>query len=398
MPPSLREWVKSQATITPPENEAVFPYSEFWWRAVGCVLLSGRVRPKWEKNRLNLTDLNRFCKAANFNQYYFQNAAEFLLAGEVVTTNLNEAFRPGKRFEDFWSRDLLRIEEVAQEALVSLISRFTPFHTWRPTLRFEGVLGLLRAFFAAFEGRALAAERIGGALLSFSKLPESDLASWVKALNPDADEPDWTPWLDENGQTALRDALYTAAWACKTTISEQDCFCLSVTGRVMLGLEPAPPVPPEVKEFKVLPDLSVLAGADLDPKILAVLFRYCRTKRIDRVLQFRVDKAALKEMPSASPEAELLNALKPFAPLPATVLDILEKRPPSCRGVVLVRSCRGLVKVENPELLSLIRAHPRLKGYPDRGGPPGFLTIKEGADVYNFIQRCQEHGFEVKSF
>lgn len=276
MPPLLREWVKSQATITPPENEAVFPYSEFWWRAVGCVLLSGRVRPKWEKNRLNLTDLNRFCKAANFNQYYFQKAAEFLIAGDVVTANLNEAFRPGKRFEDFWSRDLLRIEAVAQEALVSLISRFTPFRAWRPALRFEGVLGLLRAFFAALEGRALAAERIGGTLLSFSKLPESDLASWVKALNPDEDEPDWTPWLDENGQTALRDALYTAAWAYETTINKQDCFCLSVTGRVLLGLEPAPPVPPEVKELKVLSDLSVLAGTGLDPKLLAVLFRYCR--------------------------------------------------------------------------------------------------------------------------
>lgn len=103
-------------------------------------------------------------------------------------------------------------------------------------------------------------------------------------------------------------------------------------------------------------------------------------------------------MPSTSPGAELLNALKPCGPLPATVLDVLEKRPPSCRGVVLVRSCRGLVKVENPELLSLIRAHPRLKGYLDRGGPPGFLIIKEGADVHNFVQRCQEHGYEVKSF
>ena len=70
MPHSLQEWAKAQATAALPRDEAVFPYSEFWWRAVGCVLLSGRVRPKWEKNRINLTDLNRFCKAANFNQYF----------------------------------------------------------------------------------------------------------------------------------------------------------------------------------------------------------------------------------------------------------------------------------------------------------------------------------------
>lgn len=70
MPRSLQEWAKTQPAAAPPKDEAVFPYSEFWWRAVGCVLLSGRVRPKWEKDLPNLTDLNRFCKEANCNQHF----------------------------------------------------------------------------------------------------------------------------------------------------------------------------------------------------------------------------------------------------------------------------------------------------------------------------------------
>jgi len=236
-------------------------------------------------------------------------------------------------------------------------------------------------------------------LQAFSKLPERELASFMEDRNISFDEPNWEFRLDDRGQTALINALYTAAWAFETTKVKQDWFCLSQTGRVMLGLEPAPPAPPEVKDFKVLPDRSVLAGIDLNAKTLAVLFRHCRTKRIDRILEFCVDAPALKEMPSmASPGLELLNVLKPCAPLPATVLDILEDRVPARGGLVLFRSCRGLIKIENPELLSLIRTHPRLKGYLDSRAPAGYLIIKDGADPRRFIERCQQHGFEVKPF
>jgi hypothetical protein len=399
MLPALQAWADSQTTRATPNGDAIFPHSEFWWRATACVLLSGRVRPKWAKKLPNLTDLTRFCKDANFNQNYFQNAAEFLVAGDVVSANFNEDYQPGKCFEDFWSRDFRRIKTVAQKALISLFGRLTPFHSWRPTLLFDGVFALLGAFFAALEGRALPASQIGKSLLAFSKLPERELASFMEDRDIPFDESNWESWLDDKGQTALMNALYIAAWAFETTMAKQDWFCLSQTGRVMLGLEPAPPASPEVKDFKVLPDRSVLAGIDLDAKTLAVLFRHCRTKRIDRILEFCVDAPALKEMPStASPGLELLNVLKPCAPLPATVLDILEDRVPARGGLVLFRSCRGLIKIENPELLSLIRTHPRLKGYLDRGAPAGYLIIKDGADPRRFIERCQQHGFEVKPF
>jgi hypothetical protein len=400
IPPALQAWVDSQTTMAPPKDDPVFPYSEFWWRAVACVLLSGRVRPKWEKNLPNLTDVTRFCKTANFNQYYFQTAAEFLVAGDVVAANFNECYyQPGKHFEDFWSRDLRRIKTVAQKGLISLISRLTPFHSWRPTLFFDGVYALLAAFFAALEGRALLASQFGKSLLAFSKLPERELTSFMEDLAIPLDEANWESWLDDKGQSALINALYTAAWAFETTKEKQDWFCLSQTGRVMLGLEPAPTAAPEAKDFKVLPDRSVLAGIDLDAKTLAVLFRHCRTKRIERILEFRVDAPALKEMPSTAPPGkELLNVLKPCAPLPPTVLEILKDGVPACGGPVLFRPCRGLIKIENPELLSLIRTHPRLKGYLDREAPPGYLIIKDGADPFRFIERCQQHGFEVKPF
>jgi hypothetical protein len=396
MPDSLRRWVASQATAAPPAREAVFPFSEFWWKAVACVLLSGRVKPKWEKKAANLTDVHRFCKEANFNPYYFQNAAEVLVAGEVVSAKFNAAYEPGKRFKDFWSRDLARIQAVAHHALVSMTGVLTPSYGARHTRYFDDAVGLLRSFFTALEGKALPAKQMGKALLGFSALPEQDLASFT-GEKPCVSK--WKSWLDDPGQTALINALYIANWAYETTLDKQDWFCLTPTGRIMLGLETAPPAPPEVKEFKVLPDRSVLAGIDLEPETLAVLFRHCKTKHIDQVIQFRVDKTALQEMPSATdPARELLRVLEPCAPLPATVLDVLGERAPAGGGVIFYRPCRGLVKVGNPELLSAIRAHPRLKGYLDREAPPGYLVIKEGADAYNFLRRCAEHGFEVKGF
>src|SRR5438128_8446718 len=149
MPNSIRQWVANQATIALPSDEAVFPYSEYWWKAVACILLSGRVQPKWNKGLPNRTELNRICKEANFSQGYFQNVAEFLIAGQVLDHSSDE-YQRGKRFEDFCSRDLIRVRAVAMHGLLGLISRFTPFHTWRPSAIFHGAECFLRSFFTAF--------------------------------------------------------------------------------------------------------------------------------------------------------------------------------------------------------------------------------------------------------
>lgn len=45
----------------------------------------------------------------------------------------------------------------------------------------------------------------------------------------------------------------------------------------------------------------------------------------------------------------------------------------------------ALVNEDDPDLLTAIRSHPKLEGYLDRGGPPGYLVIKSDADPENFI-------------
>ena len=41
--------------------------------------------------------------------------------------------------------------------------------------------------------------------------------------------------------------------------------------------------------------------------------------------------------------------------------------------------------------------HPQLKGYLEPGAPPGYLLLKSRSNPDNFVQRCQDLGFEVTS-
>jgi len=164
----------------------------------------------------------------------------------------------------------------------------------------------------------------------------------------------------------------------------------------MLGLADAPPYPEESKDLKVLPDLSVLAGIDLPPETLATLFRHCKIKAIRPIITFRLDKKTMAEVASAVPAVEELSRiLEPCSPLPPAVAAFL-RRETKQGGEVYFLSCRGLGRVDDLEVLGRIKAHPKLKSYLVPGGPPGFLIIKDGADPFNFVQRCQDHGFEVK--
>lgn len=63
----------------------------------------------------------------------------------------------------------------------------------------------------------------------------------------------------------------------------------------MLGLGELPPLPPLATEFNALPNLCVFAGADLSPDTLVLLFRYCKIQRIDRILEFQLDKKQFTE-------------------------------------------------------------------------------------------------------
>src|SRR3954451_15771184 len=74
LPESLRQFVARQTTMAVTDlwdggrKEQRSPYGRYWYRAVACVLLSGRVQAKHDGTP-NMTDVNRVGKVANFNQY-----------------------------------------------------------------------------------------------------------------------------------------------------------------------------------------------------------------------------------------------------------------------------------------------------------------------------------------
>jgi len=252
LPASLLEFVRSHETIPQPDSEVEYPYSDYYWKPVGCALLAGRVRARQQDNLPNRTDLERFCKEANFNQHYFAGIAEFLAASKVVKASF-DSYERGPHFNDFWSGDLTRLLATARDGLIAFVRRFTPHHAGRPTLSFDGVVEFVHAFFAAFEGKVLPLDRIGPAWLDFTKLPTEDLEAWLEALGVKPMRVStyaWRDWLDEKGQTALRDALYAAGWAYAWEKDKRDWFCLHTTSYVLLGLAHPPPRPVGVTEFK----------------------------------------------------------------------------------------------------------------------------------------------------
>ncbi len=398
LPASIRQFLEKQATLVLAPDEPVFPYSQYWWKAVVCLLLSGRVRRTGKHDLPNLSDVNRVCKEGNYNQYYFQTLAEFLIASEVVVATPDGRYDQGKSFQEFLSRNLPRVKAVAHQGLVTAVGRFTPFQAWRPTLFFGGAVAFLQSFFAVLGEKSLRVDGVGQAFRAYSLLPEKDRMSLMQeaGISNEALDYGWQPWLDEAGQKALVHALCVCGWAYQVPKDGHDWFCLSYTGRVMLGLEEPPPYSEPSKDLKVLPDLSVKAGIGLPVETLTTLFRHCKIKAIGPIIKFQLDKKTMAEVacPTGAVE-ELSRVLEACSPLPPAAAIFLH-RETKHGGEVHFLPCRGLVRVEDSEVLNRIKAHPKLKSYLVRGGPPGYLLIKDGADPFNFVQRCQEHGFEVK--
>ncbi len=203
--------------------------------------------------------------------------------------------------------------------------------------------------------------------------------------------------MDERGCLALLTALYEAEWAYRDEHKNDHWFFASSLGLGMLGLQAAPKAPELSKLFKAQPDLSVFAGAGLRHDQLMPFFRYCVIKRIDHVFEFRLDRRRLADAPvKPNPTDQLRGALKELEPLPSTITSLLGTKS-KVGGVLGVRFCSALLKPENAEVLEAIRAHPRLKGYLEPGAPPGYLLIKSRSDPANFLQRCRELGFELKT-
>jgi len=262
-----------------------------------------------------------------------------------------------------------------------------------------GLTEFLTLFFGCFKGLALQEQEIGKTLHEFSTLPEEDLAQAAGSFGikvKDLPLDDWRDWLDIERQKALISALYSADWAYCDARDRQPWFFPSPTGLGMLGLAKVPPVPQLPTDLKVLPNNSIYAGAGQELDRLICLFRYCRIKRISQVFEFQLEPRRLAQTPAkTSPGEELLAVLKDLGPLPNTVVALLGTKS-KLGGTVDIRWCSALVKPKEPETLTAICEHPKLKGYLEAGAPPGYLVIKSSSNPENFFQRCRALGFDVR--
>jgi hypothetical protein len=403
LPDSIRNFVERQATLPlgslfEDSEKPLYPYCEYWRRAVAAMLLSGRITAK-DDGFPNMTDVKRICKEANFDQYLFEATGRFLVTAKIIQPNKQGSrYEPAKFSDAFWNHQLQPLREAARQAFLELVQQFTSFRVWRPTFATSSMLdGLVALFAVAFQDLAIRRDHAGKVFLEFSKLPTSDLIGLGRQLglrkfqcHPEG----WDSWLDEPGQQALLSALYYSSWAHTTDHRKQSWIYLSDTARIILGLA-TPELPAPVVDFKVLPNLCVLAGADLPPEKLVPLFRHCKINRIDRVFEFQLDKRRLTETTSQEPlVGKLREVLEESGPLPATA-DSLLRHKPLGGGEIRIRGCSAIVQPESPEVLDAIRQHSRLKGYLEAGAPKDYLLIKQQSNPGNFFQRCEELGFRV---
>jgi hypothetical protein len=404
LPQSLRRFIEQQTTLAVADlwdderEEQRSPYGSYLYRAVACILLSGRVQPKYDGTP-NRTDVNRVGKEANFNQYLTERIGNFLVAMHVVQVDREGRYEAGPNLDALWDQDVGRLPGITRQAVLDLIQRHTGFQPWRPTtIQHAHLIEFLALFFACFRGRALAEPRAGQIFRDFARLPENDLvrAAHDLGLEPDDGAPGhWQDWLDDKGQKALTTALYEAEWAYYAEREQAGWIFASPVGLGLLGLEAVPPAPDLSTVFRAQPDLSVFAGAGLGWETLVPLFRHATIRRIDQVYEFRLDRKRLAESPSDSdPGEQLRGALRVLEPLPSPVLNLLGTKP-KVGGQVGIRWCSALVKPENADVLAAIRSHPRLKGYLEPWAPPGYLLVKSRSDPDNFVRRCRDLGFAV---
>jgi hypothetical protein len=403
---SLRQFVARQTTRAVTDlwdgdrKEQHTPYGSYWYRAVACILLSGRIQAKHDGTP-NMTDVNRVGKEANFNQNLTERVGKFLVAADVIRFDRQDRYEPGPNLATFWGHDEAKLPAIARRAVARLFGHQTGHPFWDTKAPEDwGLIEFLSLFSTCFHGLALVESELGQVLHDFARLSQDDLVRAARGLGLEVDSVDVAGWqlkLDARGQKALVAALYTAEWAYYAEHEETGWWFASPTGLSMLGLGPPLPAPELATVFKALPNLSVFAGAGLSWETLVPLFRHATIKRIDQVYEFRLDRKRLARSPAGSaPSEELREALRALEPLPSPVADLLGTKS-KVGGKVGIRWCSALVKPESAEVLAAIREHPQLKGYLEPGAPPGYLLIKSRSRPDNFVQRCQDLGFLVQT-
>jgi hypothetical protein len=130
IPESLRQFVERQTTMPVTDlwegdrQAQHSPYGSFWYRAVACVLLSGRVQAKHDGTP-NMTDVNRVGKEANFNQYLTERVGTFLVASDVVRFDRQGGYEAGPNLAAFWEHDDARLPAITRQAVTRLVGHQT---------------------------------------------------------------------------------------------------------------------------------------------------------------------------------------------------------------------------------------------------------------------------------
>lgn len=407
LPASIRRFIEEQQTCPVSEvsevrrSEIHSPFSSYWYRAIACMMLSGRVQPRrYQDGSPNMTDVNRIGKEANFNQYLFDRVALTLATADIVVEGrFGGPYQEGPNIEAFWEHDDEKLPEIGREAVLKYIETHAGYQPKRANpLRRAHLIEFLTLFFACFQRRAIEESKLAPALQGFSRLPEEDLTKLAhhldikaSAVNADA----WSYWVALKDGKVLVEALATIEWI-NGEKKERDLWVFpGHVGLWMLGLDK--PLPPYAlpRTLEAGPKQSIRAGAGLSRQTLVPLFRHGKIKKIGEVCEFQLDAKRMAQAPAGtSPGEELRRALKDLAPLPAAIAKVLGTGS-QLGGEIVVRGCSALLKPENEHVIEAIRRHPSLKNYIEPGAPPGYLLIKPTSDAYNFIQRCRALGFEV---
>ncbi len=114
LPAAIQEFVEGPKTtpvadiVKVNKKEVRSPYGTYYYRAIACMMLSGRVHPRYELGP-NMTDVERIGKEANFNPYLFEPVAKFLAIANVIASTLDDRYEEGPNIDTFWKHDADRL-------------------------------------------------------------------------------------------------------------------------------------------------------------------------------------------------------------------------------------------------------------------------------------------------
>lgn len=407
LPESIREFVARQVTL--PLTE-LFPnadaesgtsmYSQYWFRAVLAMLLSGRVSPRSD-GRPNLTDTERVCKEANFHPGWFQTFTSIAIAaGAIGPDERQKEFvrRPG--FDAFETHDSPALQALTGRALINLIQDEMGSKVRRSTFPSSAhLLAFVTLFAAAFRHVVVPESDLGALWYGFSDLPTAALQEFAQRCRLSLRNNDIATWhhsFDSKGVTALKNALLRAWRVFAERRQKETWIGFTPDALSMLGLS-EPLGTAELPTALAVEDSGLLrVGAGVPMELLARFCRFCRIVRIRETLEFQIDPKRLAQQPASELAIKQLRALiEPAGPLPDTVEAMLGTKR-QAGGLLRIAYCSAIVKPEDGDVAKAVRQHPKLKGYLAPKAPAGYLLIKPGSNPNNFVLRCRELGFQVR--